>query len=174
MSYTRLLTRATHGRNSNKTIIIVGLVCGALAIAIGMVALIRCSNRNNHGTSYEPESNLARAQRQRREYNGWWGAEPARVETAAERRRRNVQVRASRTAESGSEREARREREVREREDAPPKYQRPAPAYYSNPQWRRQHLTGRRQLALSSLPRENDAPPAYDSPAVWPSGVRVP
>lgn len=154
----------TQRSNNPKTAIVIGLVCGALAIGIGLVGFIRRANRS---PSRDPESAIARSQ-QRRENDGRWGATPAPVETAAERRRRNLQVRANRTAETGVETAARRERETREVNPPPPTYQRPAPAYYTDPEWRRQHLTGRRDLALASLPQAGDAPPAYDSTAVWP------
>lgn len=173
---TRRYYGSTQSYDSSKTPIIIGIVSVVVFTVIVTVTLYRCSMRakSTSPTPSNRESDLARAQRQRRENNGWWGAEPARVETAAERRRRNLQVRANRNAESGIEGEARREREAREGGDALPKYQRPAPAYYANPEWRRQHLTGRRELVHPPPPQEIDAPPAYDSPAVWPTGVRVP
>lgn len=200
---TRRYYGSTQSYDPSKTPIIIGIVSVVVFTVIVTVTLYRCSmrakstsptpsNRESdlaraqrqrsqyNGWMHDrplpprPESDLARAQRQRRENNGWWGAEPARVETAAERRRRNLQVRANRNAESGIEREARREVEATEGQDALPKYQRPTPAYYANPEWRRQHLTGRRELVHPPPPQEFDAPPAYDSPAVWPTGVRVP
>lgn len=177
MPCTRLLARryytSSHRYDSTKTPIIIGIVSIVVFFGVMVFILHRCSMRDR-STSSNRGSDPARAQQQRRENNGWWGAEPARVETAAERRRRNIQVRANRNAESGIEREARRVREVREGEDVLPKYQRPAPAYYSNPEWRRQHLTGRRELIHPPPQQQDDSPPAYDSPAVWPTGVRAP
>ena len=176
MPYTRPLTRryySSHTYDPRKTPIIIGIVILVVFFGVMVFTLHRCSMRDR-STSPNRWSDLARAQQQRRENNGRWGAEPARVETAAERRRRNIQVRANRNAESGIEREAIQEREAREGEDALPKYQRPAPAYYSNPEWRRQHLTGRRELIHPPPLPQSDAPPAYDSPAVWPTGVRAP
>lgn len=173
MSYTNLLARATynynpHRSNTQKTAIAVGLFCGVLILVISITGLICRSNRSNRSTSYDPESVVSRSQ-QRREDGGWWGAAPPPNETAAERRRRNPQVRASGGAESGTEREARRESEAREGEAAPPMYQLPAPAYCATPELRRQYLGGRRQGPLPPLPQENDAPPAYDSTPVWPA-----
>lgn len=165
--------RSSHTYDPKKTPIIIGIVILVVFFGVMVITLHRCSMRDR-STSSNRGSDLARAQQQRREDNGRWNAEPARVETAAERRRRNIQARANRNAETGIEIEARREREVREGEDALPKYQRPAPAYYSNPEWRRQHLTGRRYLIHPPPQQQNDAPPAYDSPAVWPTGVRAP
>lgn len=177
MPCTRLFTRGYYGSSptydSKRTAIIIGIVILVVSFVVIVFTLHRRSMRDR-STPANRDPNLSRAQQQRRENNGWWGAEPARVETAAERRRRNLQVRASRNTESGIEREARGVRDVRQEEDALPKYQRPAPAYYADPEWRRQHLTGRRELIHPPPPQRSDAPPAYDSPAVWPASVHVP
>ncbi|KAF1928578.1 uncharacterized protein M421DRAFT_149624 [Didymella exigua CBS 183.55] len=165
MPCTRLLARAYYSNsnspNSNKTAIVVGLVCGVLAIGIGIVTLICCSNRS---TRHGPESLVARSQELRRENNGWWGAAPPHYETATERRRRNLEIRATMGGGSGIARGARSGRDAREGGPAPPEYQTPAPAC----------RTGRRQLVPSPLPQENDAPPAYEPRAVWPTGVHAP
>lgn len=178
MPCTRLLARRYYSSNdeSKKTPIIVGIVVAVIFFGAVIFALHRCIMRDE-STPSTHGSDLARAQQQRRGNNGWRGGEPARVETAAERRRRNLQVRTNRTAQNDIEGAARRETGAREGEDALPKYQRPAPAYYSNPEWRRQHLTGRRELIHPPPPPpppQNDAPPAYASPAVWPTSVRAP
>jgi hypothetical protein len=177
MPCTRLPARAYYGSNptydSKKTPIIIGIVILVVFFGVLVFTLHRCSMRDR-STSSNRVSDLARAQQQRRENNGWWGAEPTRVETAAERRRRNIQVRANRNAQNEIEREVRIESGGPQEEDTLPKYQHPAPAYYSNPEWRRQHLAGRRELVHPPPPPQNDAPPAYDSPAVWPTGVRLP
>jgi hypothetical protein len=62
--------------------------------------------------------------------------------------------------ESGVEREARREREAREGGICPPVYQLPTPES-------RQQYMSQSQAPTTARTHEIDAPPAYNSTAVW-------
>lgn len=165
MSYNRLLTRATYGDNSGRqrTGLIIGVVCGVIAVML--VTAIWNHRCKSEKRQFQRDPEAQRAE-QRRIHGGWYRRETP-PETAVERRTRIArEARASRGYESGVEREARREREARDGEPAPPMYQLPAPTYPTTLETRRQWLMANRPL--TNPPIAPDAPPAYDSPAVWP------
>lgn len=155
-------------RNTPQSALITGLVCGVVAFL--MVAVIIGVRRNNSkkraALQRDPEAQRA----EQRRVNGGWYRQPVPQETAVERRARlAAEARASRGWEGGIEREARREREAREGGPAPPVYQLPAPTYPSTMEQRRQWLAANRPVVQPPLGAEHDAPPAYDSAAVWPT-----
>ncbi|KAJ4985224.1 hypothetical protein SVAN01_09266 [Stagonosporopsis vannaccii] len=163
MSCAQLLARAAYGDNSSRqrTGLIVAILCGIFAVIL-FAAIWICRCRSQQGLA-QRDTEAQRAE-QRRVYGGWYGQETHR-ETAVERRSRMArEAGASRGCDGGIEREARREREAREGEPAPPTYQLPGPTYHTMLETRRQRLTGNRPLPNP----EHDAPPAYDSPMVWP------
>lgn len=161
MSTSRLYVRSEYREDSKsrKTTLIIGIVCGILAIAF-FTAFWLCGRRRAE-QQVQHDAEVARAEH-RRVNGGWWGREISE-ETTVERRMRMVRER-----REGIERSARGGEETGGGEPAPPMYQLPAPTYPSTPEMRRQWLMANRpspNLPLAPI----DAPPAYDSPAVWPT-----
>lgn len=152
---------------TQKIALIVGVIAGVVAVAVGLTCLCLCGGRSSsrrNGNDIESQRDQHRAQQRN------WYRQPSPVETTVERRARQArEARASRCEGSGIETQARREREAREGGPAPPVYQLPVPAHHSVLQSSVQHdITGRPlpNPHSTSAPAA-DAPPAYDSPAVW-------
>ncbi|KAJ8117632.1 hypothetical protein OPT61_g1211 [Boeremia exigua] len=146
--------------------VIIGIVLGIIGFVLLTTTCIYSSQRANRRAQNDPE--IARAD-QRRANGGWWGKQVSQ-ETAVERRARIVrEIRESRNREGGIEREARRGRGAREGKLSPPTYQLPAPTHSSTTETRRQRSVANELLSNPPLAHLHDAPPAYDSPAVWPT-----
>lgn len=149
-----------------RTAAIIAVCCVVFFMILVVTVVTARRGESRRGPQQDPE---AQRMEQRRIDGGWYRQSPFR-ETVVERRARMArEARISRGQEGGIEREARREREAREGEPAPPMYQMPPPTYPSSMETRRLWLAANRSSSNPTAPADDDAPPAYDSPAVWPT-----
>ena len=143
---------ASHGSDftssRQRTGVIIGIVAGVLAITVGLICLCMCAGRRRSGNDIEVQRDEQRAM------NRNWYRQPTPKETTVERRARQArEARAARGGENGP---------------ALPIYQQPVPAHHTVLQ---SSAPERPLPALhSTSPPNPDAPPAYDSPAVWGTG----
>ena len=181
MSYSRLFSRANFRNGSRKTqpiAVIVGAIIGAFALLAVMVLLVNNSKPNDAQNQRDIEAQRARRQLIDSQWSG-------RRETTEERRTRQArEARQGREARRGEPapplyEDVRRQRAPLSRPlpDLPtdsntrPTLQRPAPTLAAD-DMRRQQAPLSRQSQDQPLPDPDtlpkyEAPPAYDSPAVW-------